>query len=819
MAVTLPIDAALPSILEKIKRAGALVLTADPGAGKTTRVPPALARAFPGKVLVLEPRRIAAIASALRVAEEQGWTVGEEVGYWVRHDPRFNDRTRLIFLTEALLTRRMLSDPRLEGISAVILDEFHERSIHCDLAIGLLKELRSLERPDLRLVVMSATIQAEKIAAFLDDAPVEEVPGRLFPMTIALDKNSQLLQTTPQFIDRVAAKIQEALTKTKAGDVLVFLPGVGEIERVKRQLQPLPIEVHALHGRLEADEQKRVLRAGDPARRRVILATNVAESALTIDGVAVVVDAGLERVSRLHPKTMRPSLGLQRISKASATQRAGRSARQTEGHVFRLWNQFDERSMPDEIPAEILREDLCATLLFLAEMGIADFAGFSWYEAPAPAQLRHAADELLAIGALEKGAAGFRITLLGKQMLSLPLHPRLAKIVIEAARLGMGEWGARFAVLLHEKLPADKGGPAIADAENDLLDRWDTWRRQGSRNLDRALAQIEQLMKIGKSAAPYDHARAQELFLRCFPDSLCRRRTGGGPKALMVGGRGVTLAPESQVRRADFFIALDFFEKEQGADTHVNAAIGLTEEFVRTKMGTEAKRDRTVRWDDERGDFYAFEGQTWRGLPLDTGSRGGAKPDEAFPFLVDHAEENWSELLAKNEALGAWIGRFLKWKSTAELAPALRRAWIEAAAYGANNWKTLLEKDWVPFLETALEPAELKELNRAVPRTLELPSGRHAPIHYPPDKAPYLETKMQELFGLPDGPVILGQKLTFHMLGPNFRPVQITSDLAGFWKSSYLEIRKELRIRYPKHYWPEDPLQAEPKIFAKPRRS
>ena len=458
MALKLPIDAALPSILEKLKKSGTLVLTADPGAGKTTRVPPAVTKTGSGKVLVLEPRRIAAIASALRVAEEQGWTLGEEVGYWVRHDPRFNERTRLIFLTEALLTRRMLSDPRLEGVSTVIIDEFHERSIHCDLAIGLLKELKSRERPDLQIIVMSATIQAEKVAEFLDDAPIEKVPGKLFPMQITLDKNSQLLQTTPQFIDRVAAKTQEALTRTKSGDVLVFLPGVGEIERLKRGLHQLTVEVHALHGRLEPEEQKRVLRSGDPAKRRVILATNVAESALTIDGVAVVVDSGLERVSRLHPKTMRPSLGLQRISKASATQRAGRSARQAEGHVFRLWNQFDERSMPDEIPAEILREDLTGTLLFLAELGIGDFAGFSWYEAPSPAQLKHATDELLSIGALEKYGASFRITALGQQLLQYPLHPRLAKVAIESTKLGMGEWGARFAVLLHERMPADRGG-------------------------------------------------------------------------------------------------------------------------------------------------------------------------------------------------------------------------------------------------------------------------------------------------------------------------------------------------------------------------
>lgn len=852
MTTHLPIDDFLDEILGSLKAHPSLVLTAAPGAGKTTRVPPFLMKAarkgaFPkGKILVLEPRRVAAMASALRVADEINEKVGESIGYWVRFDPVFNQQTEVIFLTEALLTRKLLEDPKLVGVSCVILDEFHERSIHTDVAIGMLKELQSLERPDLKIIVMSATLDAAAVSKFLDEAPWLDVSGKLFPMDMNYDKNSQLLQTGPIFTERVTQKIREVLSARPSGDILVFLPGVGEIERLATSLTAnrlgSAVAIEVLHGRLTSEEQKQVLRTRKPNDPlRIILSTNIAESAVTIDGVSVVIDTGLERVSKLHPQTRQKMLSLDRISKSSATQRAGRSARQKPGTVYRLWNSLDERSMPENLLPEILREDLSTTLLSLAQLGVRNFRNFSWLEAPTPQSLQAAVASLSRIDALEstdsKNASiqnSYTITEHGKAILRYPLPPELGNLILQAKRLGCLEWGIRFAALLGDSSltgqrrnsgAGTSGG--FAGYENDLLSLLDEPRIKNNRLFDRSIHQLEKI--AGASVNPSlgkDNdllfAKFSELFLKSFPDRLCQRRAKGGAKALMAGvnqNRGVAIAPESMIKDSEFFIALDLFEKEKSADTLVSLAVGLPERWVRTQIQQEAKKEKVIRWDEEKEDYYAFPSTVWRGLNLQSGERTPPPAESVASFLLEHCRNHQLELMQKNESLKAFLPRYHKLLSaehgsdSTSLQAILKDEWIELAVYGEVSWQKLLEKDWIPLIESAMDEKFIMQLRAKVPSQLELPSGKSVIIHYPEDKSPYVECKVQELFGLMIHPTVLDERITFHLLGPNYRPVQVTSDIPGFWKSSYPEIRKELRIRYPKHYWPEDPSVAEPRVI------
>ncbi|NUM88905.1 MAG: ATP-dependent RNA helicase, partial [Bdellovibrionales bacterium] len=409
------------------------MVSASPGAGKTTRLPPALLSAVEGAVWVLEPRKIAATSASQRIAEENGWELGQEVGYQVRFDRRFGASTRLLFLTEAILLRKLLQDPELRGVGCVVLDEFHERSIHVDLALGALRELQLLT--DLKIVVMSATLDAAPLSRFLGDAPVLEVPGMIHPLTIRYSGRPQLLRTGSEFVERMARLIQKSASEHREGDALIFLPGRGEIERLRRELESWAdstgIALVPLHGQLDLADQREALLP--QKHRKMILSTNVAESSLTVEGVRLVIDSGLARISQLHPRTGFESLDLVRISKASATQRAGRAARRGPGTVVRAWTPHDEISMRDFDPPEITRVDLSESLLLLASLGVTNFESFSWFEAPPPRALAQARDLLLALEAMDEGGI---LTPLGRRLRELPVHPRVARLLLEARNAG-----------------------------------------------------------------------------------------------------------------------------------------------------------------------------------------------------------------------------------------------------------------------------------------------------------------------------------------------------------------------------------------------
>ncbi|MBX2994532.1 MAG: ATP-dependent helicase HrpB [Bdellovibrionaceae bacterium] len=818
--VSLPIDDFLSQARDLFARHQNLVLTAEPGAGKTTRIPPALLTEVTGKILVLEPRRIAAVSAAARIAEERGWELGgDQVGYQVRFDNKSSKNTRLIFLTEALLTRKMLADPDLKDVSCVILDEFHERSLHTDVAIALLKELQELSRPDLKIVVMSATLETKKLTAYLATEALLKVPGKTFPLQTHYENKTMLLRTGPDFTDRLSSLTLSAFGAQAGADVLVFLPGRGEIERVGEKLRARLGDsalVLPLHGSLTLDEQRRAL-LPHPQKRKIILATNVAESSLTVQGVSTVVDSGLARVNQLHPKTGFESLDLQRVSLASATQRAGRAARTGPGHVYRAWSVHDEISMKDFETPEIHRSELSETVLLLAALGLTRPENVSWFEQPSPGALKTAGEFLRFIGALTTEGA---LTDLGSRMRRLPLHPRLAKLLLLSEDQGTAELGAELATLLSEKIPS---GNSHHGQENDLFDAWESWRRDPSRFrlLDKTKRQLLQTLSSKTTARePSFVDWAPAMLLEIYPDRLCRRRRMGEASAKMVGGRGVKLHPSSSVKQSEYFLALDVVEGAQSAETTVHRAVGVPTALVEKAIKPKAKPDARVEWNEDARQFQFVQSYTWQNLEIGNENRRPAKPDEITDQLARLAGERWDDLLKDNDALAAWIKRLeflvrLEPKFASEdpsPIPALSQAkfaeGLELATYGESSLKAVGAKNLISFFEPLFDGDVMRRLEKDCPSTWVVPSGSRMKIQYSDEQGPFCEVRLQELFGLAESPTVAGQKLTLFLLGPNYRPVQVTRDLASFWKNGYVEVRKEMKTRYPKHSWPENPLEA-----------
>jgi ATP-dependent helicase HrpB len=858
--IPLPIDAFLPQVLESLENHQNIVITAAPGAGKTTRLPAFLARHGKGKVLVLEPRRMAAIAAAHRVAEEQNWSLGnEDVGYQVRFANKTSAKTRLIFLTEALLARKLAQDPELQselkGVEYVILDEFHERSLHVDLALGLLRELQELGS-SLRLVVMSATLDSSKISQYLGDAPSLDIPGKLFPLEIKYQKSSQLLQTSPQFFENLIAHVKDAERNT-SHDILVFLPGVGEIERATRQLESWAdekqMDLVPLHGSLPLEAQRKALQKG--TRRRLLLSTNIAESSVTLDGVACVIDTGLAKNMKFDLRTGFSRLELGRISKASAQQRAGRAARQFPGVCYRLWNKLDEGSMPGHDIPEILRAELSESLLFLAAQGISNFSSFSWFEKPDPLPLKKAIENLQGLGALDQEN---KITALGRKILRWPLPPRLAKLMLMAVEMRAPVLGADVTALLQERdfMFKQSSESYLADSfESDLLLRLDVLdqfrkgraprntHRMGLQTVDQASRQILSQVKDSQnpSEKPAIPQTLQKLLLMSFSDRLCRRRNAKSDKALMVGGRGVRLSPDSLVKESDFFLALDGLETSHGSETLVSLAVGLNKDFLFKELGAEVETKKELSFNREKGQFYAREEKHFHDLPLEEGSISIASAKEVSEHLPQILTQEWEWVLKENEALAGWLERLsflvrarekVSKKSVREELDRLmeiggrnpdetvnettlfseeqKRKAFGMAASGEKDFKTVAHKDLVYFFESLLNPEVSDFLKSEVPAKLKVPSGNFLRIQYPANRDPFMEVRIQEVFGWTETPKLLGgtQALTLQLLGPNYRPMQVTSDLKSFWQNGYPEIRKELRTRYPKHSWPEDPLTA-----------
>jgi ATP-dependent helicase HrpB len=753
----LPIDPHLPAVVAALRGRRAAVVVAPAGAGKTTRVPPALAAAF-GPTFVLQPRRVAARALARRIASEQGWTLGEEAGWQVRGDRRFSARTRILVATEGVLTARLVADPLLEGWAVVVLDEFHERSIHADLALALARQAWRA-RADLRLAVMSATLDAGPVAAYLDGCPVIEAQGRPYPVHVAYAPETTVA-------DGVRARLRDG-----AGDVLAFLPGAAEIRRATAELGGVDADVLPLHGGLDAEAQDAALRPGP--RRRVILATNIAETSLTVEGVREVVDSGLHRVARYDAARAIDRLETERVPRDSAEQRTGRAGRTAPGHALRLWDARDV--LRDRREPDVARVDLAGPLLDVVAWG-GDPLAFEWLERPDPARVQAALALLQRLGATE----GRAITAWGERMRRLPLHPRLARLL-----LGDGGSARAAAVCagLAERLPPLPARTLAADSDLLLLADAVSLLPPRVRELAREL----QAAAEGAGAHDASDARFLRAVLAAYPDRVARRRERGGQRLALSSGAGAVLARESAVR-AEFLVAVELTAGDAG-EPLVRLASAIEPEWL-----TPSAREREHWFDAESGAVRARERVLYDRLVI---AERSVAPD---------AEE--AAAVLERELLGGRLDdaaqAVLRRARFAGVEVDLPRIVREACA-GQSRLPVLDIAAALPF-------AARRELDRLAPERLRVPSGREVALEYREDGTVAASVKLQELFGLAETPRLgpRAEPVLLLLLAPNGRPVQTTRDLRSFWERTYPEVRKELRGRYPRHPWPEDPWTAAP---------
>lgn len=756
----LPIDPFVPEIVARVRESRAAIVTAAPGAGKTTRVPPALA--VDGPAIVLQPRRVAARSIARRIAAEQGWTLGREVGWHVRFEHRFVPDTRVLLATEGILTVRLQRDPLLSDFTTIVLDEFHERSIHADLGLALAKQAWRA-RDDLRLVVMSATIAAEPIAAFLDDCPIVDVPGLLHPLDVRYLPGRS-----------VAEGVREAMAAT-TGQVLCFLPGAPEIQRaigdVGTTVRTLGVDVVPLHGGLDAAVQDQAIASVE--RRRVILATNIAETSLTVPGVSAVVDTGLHKVARYDPDRAIDSLETERISLDSADQRAGRAARLGPGIAWRLWSEHDRLRPHRE--ADIHRIDLSGPLLDVMAWG-GDPRALEWFDPPPPDALDAALELLRRLGAIDGG----RVTGAGRRMQRLPLHPRLARILVSA---GGSREAALVCALLSERHFTPPG--TAPTTTSDLL--------TAIENVRGLPPHVTHIASELQRQARVDVAHGADLLHAVFdgyPDRVARRRSPGSPRVLLASGHGAVLEAESGVREGEFLVAVDVRSgrRGEGAEARIRMASLVQREWL---TPTGVRVDHEI---DGSGVVRAWRREYYGAIVL----------SERF---VDPDPERAAALLA-----GAYLARGLS-EADEQLVRRLRFAGqhveiAEIVARAAHGCRSLADIDLAHSL-----PWELKrDLDRLAPERLAVPSGRSHPLRYETDGTVSAAVKLQELFGLAETPRIGARQepVLLSLLAPNGRPVQLTRDLRSFWEQTYPEVRRELRGRYPKHPWPEDPWTAAP---------
>ena len=765
----LPVDLVLPDLSAALRRGPNAVLEAPPGAGKTTRVPPALL-ALGGHVLVLEPRRIAARMAARRVAFELGEQPGDTVGYQVRFEEVSSDATRIWFLTEGVLTRRLLTDRELHGVGTVILDEFHERHLDGDLALALLLHLQRGPRPELRILVMSATLDGARIAEHLGGCPVIRSEGRLFDLDVAY---------TPYSPAPLEQQVAAAIDRLPRGhDTLVFLPGAAEIRRSMDACQRNDVIKVALHGDLTPDEQDRAVRKAD--RPKVIFSTNVAESSITIDGVTAVIDSGLARVAADSPWTGIPSVNVARISQASATQRAGRAARTAPGRVIRLYTAEDFHRRPPHDTPELLRRELSQTLLTLRGIGIRDPRELPWLDAPPTAAIA-AAEALLD----RLGATGARANQMGR----LPVHPRLARLILEAKDRGAGEAGCKAAALLSS---GDRPG------HPDLLHALDQPLAPRTRQI------FDQLKRASNARGRGDDAALQIAVLAAFPDRLGRKR---GNELRLASGGSAAFDIET---KSDLHVALDIEERRERGLPVVRLSCPIEAEWLidlfadRIREVNEPEWNRAAERVDQRSALLYDE------LVVEESRSGSVDPEAASHMLAAKAIEAGITRFVDADQLNALRAR-VNFAAAHAAIPPLDDEHLEAAVAAAClGQRSFAEIDGGRILAAVLDclPAGGRRLlDEAAPERIKLSGGRSVAVNYVDGQPPWIESRLQDFFGMKDTPRV-GRgsvPVVVHLLAPNKRPVQTTSDLAGFWQRLYPQVRKELSRRYPRHAWPEDP--------------
>ncbi|MQP66303.1 ATP-dependent helicase HrpB [Niveispirillum sp. SYP-B3756] len=824
----LPIDEALPALLAALSNGPNATLQAPPGAGKTTRVPLALLDQpwrGDGRIIMLEPRRLAARGAARRMAAMLGEEVGGTVGYRVRLDSRVSARTRIEVVTEGIFLRQLQSDASLDGVAAVLFDEFHERSLDADLALAFCLQSQALLRDNLRLLVMSATLDGGPVAGLLGGAPLITSEGRAHPVETrwAEPNGGERME------DATARTIRRALAE-EMGSLLVFLPGSGEIRRVERLLGegrlPADVMLTPLYGDLSLEAQDAAIRPAPDGKRKVVLATSIAETSLTIEGVRVVIDSGLSRLARFDPRSGMGRLETVRSSRASADQRRGRAGRTAPGICYRLWSEAADRALAAFTPPEIARADLAPLALELAQWGIHDAAELAWLDQPPAPSLSQARELLRQLGALDDGN---RITRHGQAMAGLGLHPRLAHLVLRGRELGRTRLACRVAALIGER-DILRGGSGMRDA--DLRTRLDHLAERGRGGevdrgaLHQALDSARQLERqVGGPPGDMDHDGAGLLLALAYPDRIAQRRPGSPGQYRLSGGRGAALDPTDALASRDWLAVADL--DGQGRDARVFLAAPVTQAELEEAFAGDIVAETLVEWDGREQAVKARRRRRLFALSLKEELLQNPPAEAVMPALLQGIREMGLACLPWSKELESWRTRvaFLhraapeRWPDMSDTALlATLEDWLAPYLAGVMRRSHLDRIDLHAALTGLLDWNSQQALNAEAPTHLTVPTGNRIPIDYTGEE-PVLAVRLQELFGLAETPRLGGGRVPvlLHLLSPAHRPVQVTRDLAGFWKGSYREVKKDLAGRYPRHYWPDDPLEAEPTARAKRR--
>ncbi len=816
----LPITQVIPEIREKLSRHTRVVLQAPPGAGKTTALPLALLDApwLEGKkIVMLEPRRLAVRASASRMAEQLGEKVGERIGYQVKMESIQSSRTRILIVTEGILTRKLQNDPSLEDVGLIIFDEFHERSIHADLALALALESQSILREDIRILVMSATLHTTAISELLGGAPVIESEGRSYPVTrryLPLSVPQPDKRSRPDHIHRLLLRLLDE----EEGNILVFLPGIREIGRVASLLASTPrdaLTVSPLYGNLSKADQEQAIAPPPAGTRKIVLSTNIAQTSLTIEGIGVVVDSGLENVSIFSPFSGMDRLETVFISEDTATQRAGRAGRLSAGVAYHLWHP--SRILAPHDTPEILRADLAPMLLELSAWGCRDLATLSWMDIPPSASLSHASELLRQLGALDSEG---RITPHGEAMSRYPMHPRLAHMMLRAGELGLTYEASLLAVLITEK---DIYTRVVRDA--DLRERVSLLHEVRCGDIPQSShIDIVQCRYLLKNAARIEPKQKQKidtemlgvLLAFAYPDRIAKLANAQQNAYRLSGGKGAKLHPDDPLARSGFLVVADLDAGQSGAAIY--KALPITHPLIEEYLAEQIEVCEDVSWNDEQQRVEAREIHRLGAIILREQQAASVPPERVTEALLEALGElgaeslPWSkEARRLRERVGflALHGIDLPDLSAAYLDTRMEE-WLAPYLTGITTLKACQSLDLHAILRGRLSYPQTQTLDRLAPDRIKVASGSHIAIDYSDPAQPILAVRLQEMFGTRTTPTLLDGKvrLMLHLLSPASRPMQMTQDIESFWRNTYDEVKKELRGKYSKHYWPDDPLAA-----------
>ncbi|MDC0537437.1 ATP-dependent helicase HrpB [Planktomarina temperata] len=815
----LPIDAVLPQVLDCLTQSGRVVFQAPPGAGKTTRTPMAILDSgqCPGKILMLEPRRLAARAAAERMADTLGEKLGETVGYRIRGQSKIGPNTRIEVLTEGILTRMIQADPELPGVGAILFDEFHERSLAADLGLALAWELRETLREDLWLVVMSATLDAAPVAALLDDAPIVTSAGRSFPVEL-----TYLPRPAPKdlpFEAQARSLILQAVADTEGG-ILVFLPGEAEIRRTKAALQdhlPKNCVLRPLLGNLPFAEQQLAIRPEARKNlRKIVLATAIAETSLTIQDVRVVVDCGRARRARYDPEKGLQRLVTERVSKAEATQRAGRAGRVAAGRCYRMWARAEEGAMPAFAPPEIAISDLAPLALELAQWGSGP-EDLAFLTPPAPGPWAQAKALLGQLGALSDG----RLTPHGAALAKLPLHPRLAQMLLQA-----GPRAALLAALLSDRDILSTQNcdltPALTALTRPTGNKEQAGPIRDHSALDRIKQEAKRLSRLAPKGTREIALSPAQCLALAYPERVAQRRPGPQPRYIMAGGKGAVLIRDDSLANARYLVISDLGNPHfsTGPDPKIRRALALSEAELREVFADQITWETLCHWSKRHRRVIANRSEMLGALSLTQEVWRDAPSEALAAAMVEGVQQMGLRLPKAARLLQARVaaappGQFPDLSDTALLEAAPE--WLAPYLTGLTT-----EQDWkafdpLPALEAYIGWAALRQLEKIAPAHFTTPLGRKITIDYSGD-SPAIELRIQEIFGQTRHPMIGDHPLKVTLLSPAHRPIQVTTDIPGFWTGSYADVRKDMRAQYPKHPWPEDPTQADPTLRAKPRK-